>query len=129
MLIFFSITLIILIYLFAAPQYFEACNLARVPSHAMLTRADAPIAKYQEIFQSAITTLGNDLYKPAGVLFSSSVSSLQKVIADKQIYHSYLDKAYMQDIAELEACISSASTIHLSIGALVFLWVCIKAFV
>lgn len=97
----------------------------------MLTRADAPIIQYQGIFQSASAKLGSDLFKPAGVLFSKSISTLQNVTTDKQSYDKYLDKAYMEDVAQFGSCkdVSNATVAQLHLPLLALLWFCFKIFV
>ena len=97
----------------------------------MLARPDAPIIQYQAIFDAASKQLGQDLFKPAGALFSSSTTALQNVTAAEQSYDKYLDKSYMNDVAQFDSCTkaSSSNMIHLRMSVLVFLWACLKIFV
>ena len=97
----------------------------------MLTRSDAPIQQYQGIFQNAMAKLGADLYKPEGVLFSKNIMILANVTVAKQNYEQYLDKAYMDDIAELDGCkaVSGANGSHLQVAILALVWCIFKLLV
>eukprot|EP00795_Rhopilema_esculentum_P001113 gene1113-15452_t len=89
------------------PKDYITCNLARVPSHAVLARPDAPIKQYQTIIQQAKTALGSDMYSPPGKLFSKDTNDLVNVPSSKRTYSSYLDKAYMKDIVQVDSCVKS----------------------
>lgn len=93
----------------AAPAQFPSCNLARVPTHAVLARPDAPVSDYQKVLSDADKMLGTGtnssvkLYAD-GLLFSKDTVGLEIVQAAKQPYTKYLDTAYLQDVAQVEKC-------------------------
>ena len=93
---------------FTDPKDFAKCNLARVSSHAVLARKDAPIAAYQTLLEKADTMLGEKTANPVklydGVLFSKGCIGLDKVAADKQNYAKYLDTAYINDVSAFDSC-------------------------
>ena len=95
--------------MFSAPAQFPSCNLARVPTHAVLARPDAPVSDYQKVLSDADKMLGTGtnssvkLYAD-GLLFSKDTVGLEIVQAAKQPYTKYLDTAYLQDVAQVEKC-------------------------
>ena len=93
---------------FADPKDYTKCNLARVSSHAVLARKDAPIAAYQTLLKKADNMLGEKTTNPVklydGVLFSKGCIGLDEVTGDKQNYAKYLDTAYMSDVSAFDTC-------------------------
>ena len=91
------------------PDDYMSCNLARVSSHAVLTRKDAPISKYQGILAAADKNYGETssgqlkLYK-SGALFSKGTVGLSIVAPVNQTYSKYLDASYIKDVSVLERC-------------------------
>ena len=120
----------------ADPKDYKACNLARVPSHAVLARKDAQIAGYQSLLTkvdkflsnpSSMTKYGN------GSLFSENTISLAVIDSARQSYKMYLDTAYMKDLSVFDSCVpktkAGASSVQCNLWALaVVLFVC-KLFV
>ena len=89
------------------PKDFASCNLARVSSHAVLARVDAPIASYQSLLKDIDTKLqektGSSL-KYDGKLFSKNTIGLEVVAQASQSYDKYLDQKYINDISALDHC-------------------------
>jgi len=105
----------------AAPSQFPSCNLARVPTHAVLTRQDAPIADYQKVLSDADKMLGTGTTKSVklygdGLLFSKTTTGLEVVTPAKQPYEKYLGNAYYQDAKKVAGCKKTSSAVGLGLS-------------
>ena len=93
---------------FADPKDYVKCNLARVSSHAVLARKDAPIADYQALLKKADSMLGEKTTNPVklydGVLFSKGCIGIDEVNGNRQNYAKYLDTAYINDVSAFDTC-------------------------
>ena len=97
------------------------CHLARVPSHAVMTKSGSNNkAKYVSVLLKASDAYGNDSggfalfdskkYNGKDLLFKDSTTKLIIIDASQDTYKTWLGDDYMNDLEALTDCVPSAAS-------------------